>query len=91
MAGVYQVDVALSKTQVAGDYNLDVLLGSGGLEVPTPAILIKPCTNTIAVGLGRVAAMGRINQLDTLEYTISDEQEIIELPEVRFYCEHEPV
>ena len=44
--GVYLVKVSLPKNLKAGDYNLKILLR--GTETPSPAILVKPCTNTIA-------------------------------------------
>lgn len=74
-AGVYQVEVELDKMQVAGDYNLDVLLG--GLGVPTPQIEIRPCTNFFAIEAGLVPPQGSVNQLDTLDYTIKDDQATI--------------
>ena len=44
--GVYLVKVSLPKKLKAGDYDLKILLK--GAKTPSPAILVKPCTNTIA-------------------------------------------
>lgn len=74
---------------MAGDYDLEVLLG--GLEVPSLPIEIMPCTNTIAVELGLVAPRGIVNYLDTLDYTIRDDLVTIELPNVPIYCDQEPI
>ena len=41
--GVFIVKVRLPKKLKEGDYSLKILLG--GAETPSPAILIKPCTN----------------------------------------------
>jgi len=54
--GIYLVKVALPKKLKAGDYDLDILLKS--LETPSPAILVKPCTNTIAFNLGILPGAG---------------------------------
>ena len=55
--GVYLVKVTLAKLLEAGDYDLKILLKS--LEVPSPAILVKPCTNTIAFDLGILPGAGK--------------------------------
>ena len=54
--GVYLVEVTLPKKLEAGNYALEILLGS--FEVPSPAIVVEPCTNTIAYGLGILPAAG---------------------------------
>ena len=66
--GVYLVKVTLAKLLEAGDYDLKILLR--GLEVPFPAILVKPCTNTIAFDLGILPGAGKTVQLLALNYTI---------------------
>ena len=44
--GVYLVKVTLPRNLKVGVFSLKILIRS--LEVPSPAILVKPCTNTIA-------------------------------------------
>ena len=38
--------MTLAKLLTAGDYTLEILLG--GLEVPSPSIIVKPCSNIVA-------------------------------------------
>jgi len=72
--------VALPKKLEAGNYALEILLG--GLEVPSPAILVEPCTNTIAYDLGILQAAGNTIWLEELAYTLTNPSESIELPVV---------
>ena len=79
-SGVYVVKVSLPKKLKAGDFNLKILLR--GAEPPSPAILVKPCTNMKAFKeLGILQGAGNTNKL-ALNYTVSFPSKSIELPVV---------
>ena len=60
-SGVYLVSVTLPKHLKPGDFSLKIMLKS--LEVPSPAILVKPCTNTIAYEMGILPGAGETVRL----------------------------
>ena len=55
--GVYLVKVSLQKKLKSGDFSLKILFKS--LEVPSPAILVLQCTNTIAFDAGILPGAGK--------------------------------
>ena len=59
--GVYLVKVSLQKKLKPGEFSLKILFKS--LEVPSPAILVLRCSNTIAFNAGILPGAGEKVQL----------------------------
>ena len=88
--GIYLVKLKLPKRLQAGAYDLKITLK--GADITTPAILVKPCTNTISyTELGILEGSGNTNELEPLNYTLSFPSKSIELPSVKTYCDHQPI
>lgn len=83
--GVYIAEMFVPKRQPDGVYDYNVVLN--GLVVPTPQVLIRPCTNTLALSMGQVAAPDNWFDKGVWDYIIGEAMQIVDLPTVAIYCE----
>ena len=72
MPGVYVVELDFPLTTEPGRFNLNLMLG--GLQVPTPTLKVEACTNANAYDSELVTKDGNLVTLETLEYTIGEEE-----------------
>ena len=82
--GVFEVDISVPETLGEGEYDWEVLLGSG--EVPMPLNTVGACSNFVALDFRLIGAVGNTVEIEVPEYVIGADIEEVALPTVDYYC-----